>query len=167
MGSFLRKLIENTNITKNYKRIEFKICIDVATMNSILLFISTFTAAVILTEGKYLLVEVDGPGEDGPEPAGKTMISPGICETTCCCDSCFPCPDHFIYPPGFRPAVKRGCTRDSQCGSGKQCQNNQCVTSYPGYMPYPYPAKPGCTSALECGRRRICKNNKCVTRDHW
>ena len=36
-------------------------------MNSILLFISTFAAAVILAEGKYLLVKVDGPA-----PAGKT-----------------------------------------------------------------------------------------------
>ena len=41
-------------------------------MNSILLFISTFAAAIILTEGKYLLVEVDGPGVDGPAPAGKS-----------------------------------------------------------------------------------------------
>ena len=37
-------------------------------MNLILFFISTFAAAIILTEGKYLLVEVDGPGSEGKNP---------------------------------------------------------------------------------------------------
>merc|ERR1712203_575383 len=160
MGSFLRKLIENTNITKNYKRLEFKICIHVATMNLILPFISTFAAAIILTKGKYLLVEVDGPGEDGPEPAGKTMISPGICETTCCCDSCYPCPDHFIYPPGFRPMPKRECTSDLDCGRRRRCNNGECVTRPHWVVP-----KRGCTSDRQCGRGINAKTTN-VLQDH-
>ena len=41
-----------------------------------------------------------------------------------------------------------GCTSDSECGSGKICQSNSCVT--------------GCRSNLDCSGTKVCKNNSCV-----
>lgn len=40
------------------------------------------------------------------------------------------------------------CTSDSECGSGKICQLNSCVT--------------GCRSNLDCSGTKVCKNNSCV-----
>ena len=50
------------------KSIQIKSFIYVATMNSILLFIPTLAAAIILAEGRYLLVKVGGP-----RPVGKKI----------------------------------------------------------------------------------------------